>query len=96
MANWKKNVLSKVRRRILVQSVMNAIPIYTMQSVLLPMATCQQLDRIARNFLWTSLEGNPHNHLVNWDTVCLPKNIRSLRLHSTKDCNLSLLAKVGW
>ena len=45
-----------------------------MQTVMLPMATCQLLNRIARNFLWESSEDYSYNHLVHWDAVCLPKS----------------------
>lgn len=51
LCSCKKNVLSRAGRRTLVQSVLNAIPVYTMQTAFLPASICSQLDRLARNFL---------------------------------------------
>ncbi|GLT51745.1 hypothetical protein SLA2020_251340 [Shorea laevis] len=59
LAAWKQKSLSLAGRRILIQSVTSAIPIYTMQSALLPSATCLAIDRINRNFLWGS-DSSPH------------------------------------
>lgn len=35
-------------------------------------------------------------HLVNWDIVCLPKNLGGLGIKKASDMNQAMLAKVGW
>ena len=35
-------------------------------------------------------------HMVNWRTVTLPKDLGGLGLHSMKDRNLAILAKLCW
>lgn len=59
----QKNVLSRAGLRVKVKSVMNAIPLYAMQTALLPPSTCAQLDRLARNSLFSGTEKYTHNHL---------------------------------
>ena len=45
LAGWKMKCLSLAGRITLIQSVVSAIPAYTMQTVKLPRATCDVLDR---------------------------------------------------
>lgn len=72
LSNCKRNVLSRAGRRTLVQSVINAIPVYTMQTAMLPSSICDQLDRLARNSLWGGSEAYSNNHLVHWESISLP------------------------
>lgn len=96
LCNWKKNILSRAGRRVLVQSVLNAIPIYTMQTTYLPASTCDQLDKLARNFLWGGSADSNHNHLVHWERICLPRQFGGLGIRRAREANLALLAKMGW
>ncbi|GLT24834.1 hypothetical protein SLA2020_000030 [Shorea laevis] len=95
LTGWKQNLLSLAGRRILIQSVTSAIPTYTMQSILLPSSVCVDIDRMNRRFLWRSdVASKPH--LVNWSTVCLPRDYGGLGLRSTADHNQALITKLGW
>ena len=62
---WKRHVVSRAGRRTLAQSVLNAIPVYIMQTVLLPASICQDIDRLVRNFIWGGSEDASHGHLIN-------------------------------
>lgn len=96
LSNWKRNVLSRAGRRTLVQSVLSAIPIYTMQTVLLPISICNSIDRVSRNLLWRVKEDNSHGHLVNWNMVCRSKGDGGLGLRSEMENNVALLSKNAW
>ncbi|GLT58484.1 hypothetical protein SLA2020_313720 [Shorea laevis] len=74
LSNWKQNFLSMAGRRILIQLVTSAFPIYSMQSLLLQHRVCADLDRLNRHFLWAS-DTTSKPHLVNWATVCLPRDM---------------------
>ncbi|CAL8132777.1 unnamed protein product [Prunus armeniaca] len=52
LASWESHTLSMASRLTYLHDVTSAIPIYTMQTVDLPMSTCNQLDKLNRNFLW--------------------------------------------
>ncbi|KAK3211992.1 hypothetical protein Dsin_016698 [Dipteronia sinensis] len=79
LANWKSASLSFAGRCTLIKAVTSALPIYAiyaiyaMQSIKLPSETCSTLDQINRNFLWGNTSDKKKIHLVNWDTVCIPK-----------------------
>lgn len=51
LASWKTETLSLAGRRVLTQSALASIPVYTMQAMVLPKGTCEDIDRICRNFL---------------------------------------------
>ncbi|CAL2241387.1 unnamed protein product [Prunus armeniaca] len=76
-------------------AVTSAIPIYTMQTVDLPMSTCNQLDKLNIDFLWGFTGDKTKIHLVNWDTICQPKSFGGLGIKKTHCMNQALLAKIG-
>ncbi|KAL5787774.1 hypothetical protein ACOSP7_004723 [Xanthoceras sorbifolium] len=67
-----------------------------MQSIKLPSEVCYKLDKINRNFLWGHTTDKKTVHLINWDTVCNPKNEGGLGIMKIKVMNQALLAKAGW
>lgn len=96
LASWKQNSLTMAGRRILVQSVTSSMPIYNMQSILLPASVCGSIDKINRDFLWGSNSEKRKMHHVKWSTICLANNDGGLGLRSARDINLSLVTKLGW
>ncbi|KAJ1432410.1 Reverse transcriptase-like [Sesbania bispinosa] len=50
LASWKADSLSFVGRITLAKSVLQALPSYTMQTVLLPKGVCAKLEKICRSF----------------------------------------------
>ena len=69
LAGYKTKTLSMAGRATLIQSTLNTIPYYTMQSTKLPQSTCDEIDRKNKGFLWGALEGERKVHLVAWETV---------------------------
>ncbi|CAL2272822.1 unnamed protein product [Prunus armeniaca] len=85
-----------VGRLTLLQSVISAIPIYSMQSAKLPVSIYMKLDQLNRNFLWGRSTDQAKVHLVNWDIVCKPKSAGGLGIKNYAWMNQALLAKTGW
>lgn len=96
LAGWKSRFLSLAGRITLTKSVISSIPVHTMSTIMLPMSTLNQLDKIARAFIWGSSEGNRKQHLVSWNKVCKPKGEGGLGIRLAKEMNIALLAKLGW
>ncbi|CAN1153703.1 Putative ribonuclease H protein At1g65750 [Linum perenne] len=67
-----------------------------MQTTVLPIATCEKIDRKIWNFIWGSTEGVRKMHNVNWETVCKPKSLGGLGLRSARELNMAFLMKVVW
>ncbi|XP_042944549.1 uncharacterized protein LOC122278427 [Carya illinoinensis] len=51
--NWKTNKLSAVGKKVLLKSVLQAIPTYTMGIFLLPKSITNRLEQILRKFWWS-------------------------------------------
>ncbi|GLT82219.1 hypothetical protein SLE2022_006230 [Rubroshorea leprosula] len=93
---WKRSTLSMAGRCTLIKSVTSSIPCYTMQTLLLPKATCDAIDKLNRQFLWGSDSEMKKPHLVNWETVCLVREDGGLGIRSAWTNNRALVAKLGW
>lgn len=96
LAGWKRRFLSLAGRITLTKSVLSSIPAHTMSTIALPASTLDQLDKIARAFIWSSSEGNRKQHLIAWEKICKPKREGGLGIRSAKEMNIALLGKLGW
>lgn len=67
-----------------------------MQTNLLPKSTCDNIDKMSRDFIWGFTNEGKGTHLVAWDKLCRPKNEGGIALQKAKVMNQSLLIKVGW
>ncbi|CAL1353594.1 unnamed protein product [Linum trigynum] len=96
LAPWKAKHLSLASRITIVKSISASIPIYPMQTELLPMSTCKTLDRMNRSFIWEDTDDRRRLHLVGWPQLLLHKNDGGLGIRPTRNVNLAMLAKGGW
>lgn len=46
---------------------------YTMQSTKLPLAICDNIDKLNRQFIWGGSNDKHKIHLVKWDVVTNPR-----------------------
>ena len=95
LSGWKRRFLSLAGRITLTKSVLSSIPVHTMSTIALPASTLNQLDKIARAFIWGSSEGNRKQHLIAWEKVCKPKREGGVGIRSAKEMNIALLGKLG-
>ncbi|KAA3474844.1 reverse transcriptase [Gossypium australe] len=78
--SWRIWNLSTDRKEVFIESVLQAIPIYTMQCFLLP-----------RNS-----KTNKGIHWNNWLDMCILKMQEGMEFRDLAKFNLALLAKLGW
>ena len=78
------------------QSVLSSIPLYSMQTTLLPMRICSKIEKIIRNFLWGGTNGERKCSLIKWEMVVKSKNEEGLGIWSMHQMNLAFLAKLCW
>ncbi|XP_057419026.1 uncharacterized protein LOC130713258 [Lotus japonicus] len=96
LSSWRTHVLNFAGRVTLTKSVIAALPTYCMQTDLLPKVVCNKLEKIQRDFIWGSAEGNRSSHPVAWSKLCRPKQEGGLGLRHMHDFNRSLVMKMGW
>lgn len=78
------------------KSVLSSILVYTMHTYLLPKGTCDELDKVIRNFVWNGNDGKMRVHLIDWKTLCMPRKYGGAGLRNFHDVNLAVIAKLAW
>lgn len=93
---WKGCLLSQAGRVILIQSVLQALPIYYMTTVRIPTDVIKTLTAMMRRFLWGAREEGSYMSYIAWDKITQPKTKGGLGLRSLKEVNEALLLKSLW
>jgi hypothetical protein len=65
--------LSLAGRITLCKSVLMSVPLYPMQSILLPKSIFHEIEKICRRFIWADYEGSKKVHLIKWKKICQPR-----------------------
>lgn len=82
-------------KKILAQSVIAAMPYYSMHTTLLPARVIKSIEQQIRNFLWGSSPEQKKCHLVKWDIVTMNTECGGLGLCKLDLMNKAFLAKIG-
>jgi hypothetical protein len=93
---WGNKYVSLGGRIVLLNSVLNAIPIFYLTYMKMPVHVWKSIRRIQRDFLWGGTRRGSKMSWVKWDVVCLPKNKGGLGVRDVRVVNISLLAKWRW
>jgi hypothetical protein len=94
--SWGHKFISFGGRIVLLNSVLNAIPIFYLSFLKLPVQVWKRIVRIQREFLWGGVGGGKKISWVNWETVCQSKSNGGLGVKDIRLMNVSLLAKWRW
>lgn len=95
--SWKSKVLSFVGRGVLVKTVAQSIPFYAMQTHLLSVKTCLEIDSLTRDFWWGKREEENHTlYLKAWNSICTPKEAGGLGFRRARDTNIAFITKLVW
>ena len=96
LSRWKEKLLSHAGKEILIKTVAQAVPTYTMSMFKFPNALFDEMTSMVQNLWW----GQTHERIKmvwrSWDKMCLPKDEGGLGFWDLRAFNLALLAKQGW
>jgi hypothetical protein len=93
---WMEKILSAAGKEVLIKSVAQAIPVYSMSCFKLPRDLCEHLTSMIKAFWWGSKRGQRKPYWVSWDTMSMPKYMGGLGFQDFKIFNLALLARQSW
>ncbi|KAH9757474.1 reverse transcriptase domain-containing protein [Citrus sinensis] len=96
LSGWNASHLSLAGRITLAQSVLQAIPIYVMQTVSLPNGVRERIDRACMRFIWSGSSPQQKLSMVSWRHVCKPKAFGGLGFKSLAMMNRALHMKLAW
>ncbi|GAU38148.1 hypothetical protein TSUD_395930 [Trifolium subterraneum] len=93
---WGNKYVSLGGRIVLINAVMNAIPIFYLSYMKMPLKVWRELVKLQRVFLWAGLSKQTKTCWVKWDVICKPKKEGGLGVRDLRLVNISLLAKWRW
>ncbi|GAU24945.1 hypothetical protein TSUD_311800 [Trifolium subterraneum] len=93
---WRNRFISLGSRVVLLNSVLNSIPIFYLSFLKLPLKVWKQIVKLQRNFLWGGANLDRKIAWVSWDKLCRPKPDGGLGIRDLHAVNLALLGKWRW
>ena len=93
---WIEQCLSVGGKEVLIKSVVQSIPTFSMSCFKLPRGLCEHINTIIRKFWWGSKGGSRKPAWVSWDIMTQPKQCGGMGFKDIELFNLSLLARQAW
>ena len=73
LQGWEGKLLSQAGREVLIKSVIQAIPTFTMSYFKLPTTLCHEIETLIRKFWWGQRGERRKVHWVKWEDLCQDK-----------------------
>lgn len=90
-------MISESGKEILLKSVVQDLPSYSMSVFLLLLDMCNDTEQLMCRFWWKTNENSGRGiHWASWDRLCWPKVNDGMGFRKIHDFNLSLLGKKAW
>jgi hypothetical protein len=74
LRSWGNRYVSLGGRTVLINSVLNSIPIFCLSFLKMSVVVIKKITRIQREFLWGGVKGGRKISWVKWKNVCMPRS----------------------
>lgn len=96
LSGWNVSHLSMTGISILVQSVIQVIHTYAMQTSNLPSRIKARIDQACKKFIWSGAVNKQKVSLIFWNRICQQKIYGGLGFKNLVKINKALVMKVEW
>lgn len=96
MQGWSERLFACAGREMLLKSIIQAIPTYSMSCFLLTKKVCKSLSSCMAKFWWNSSIDKRSLHWISWQKLATPKSQGGMGFRDLHLFNLALLGKHGW
>jgi len=72
LTGWKRLYLSKGGKVTLLKNILSSLPTYFLSILPILGKIANRMEKLQRDFLWSSMSGDSKLHLVNWAKICNP------------------------
>jgi len=93
---WKGKLLSFGEKIVLINNVLQSMPIYLLSTITPPTCIIYDLHRIFAKVLWNFKEEGRAKHWISWEDICLSKVEGGLEFRSLFYVSKALFAKLWW
>ncbi|XP_016482447.2 uncharacterized protein LOC107803276 [Nicotiana tabacum] len=94
--SWQGKILSIGGRAVLINHVLQGMPIHLLSAVNPPASVINKLYKMIAQFFWSNSIGGKARHWASWDSLCLPKEEGGVGFRSLHDMPRALFCKLWW
>ncbi|MCI14188.1 RNA-directed DNA polymerase (Reverse transcriptase), partial [Trifolium medium] len=89
LSAWENKHVTLGGRIVLINAVLNAIPVFYLSYLKMPVKVWKEVVKIQRTFLWGGLSKRHRICWVKWDDICKPKKEARLGIRDPRLVNFS-------